>query len=115
MAGLFDVLQAELLGFLVIAEQLGIPAPANDGSQSIRGVVGRHMILQFVAETHRRCPVIPSFLQHLTDHVRQRDVCTQSFREQGTTAINIRLQVVESSRSQPWGFPRAVLRARHRS
>ena len=29
---LLDVLKAELLGFLIVAEQLGIPAPADHGA-----------------------------------------------------------------------------------
>ena len=37
---LLDILQAELLGFLVIRIKLGIPAPGDGGAQRLLGIFG---------------------------------------------------------------------------
>ena len=40
MVVLLDVLETELLGFLIVAEQFRVTTPGDDGSQRVVGVIG---------------------------------------------------------------------------
>src|SRR5277367_1646396 len=91
MGALLQVFQAELLGFLVVAEQLGVAAPGDGSAQGLGRVFGGHVVLQLVAEANGGGAVVPAFVQHLPDLRNQRNVSAQRLRELRLAVIGVAL------------------------
>src|SRR5271165_7475262 len=86
---LLDILQTELLGFLVITEQFRIPPPPDYRPQGGRCVIRRHVVFQFIPEPNRRSPVVPPLVQYLADHVHQRYMLPQRFGEHALPPLDV--------------------------
>lgn len=77
---LHRVIQREAVVILVIGEDFGIAAPQGDGAQRFLGIIGRHMVFEFVAEAARGGGVAGAFVEDALDVLRQRNVREQGLR-----------------------------------
>src|SRR5947209_8798029 len=69
-----EIFEAQDLVVIVVGENLGVPAPVDNGVEHALGLLFREMILEFAQEACRRRAVTGALIEHPADMGRQRHV-----------------------------------------